>query len=66
MRLIDKSYYDYDFTPVAKPKPKKKKKQRTKEETAAMVANLFGFAPKVTYTAEELQGIAMKQKPSFV
>ena len=63
--LIDKGYYDYDFTEPPKPKPKLKKK--TTREVSSMLAR-FGFKTKLhdgekpPMTAEEMQRIAMEEQ----
>ena len=66
--LIDKDYYDYDFTEPPKPKPKLKKK--TTREVSSMLAR-FGFKTKLhdveeekPMTAEEMQRIAMEELES--
>ncbi|MDE6649313.1 MAG: hypothetical protein K2K45_05235 [Muribaculaceae bacterium] len=67
--LIDKGYYDYDFTEPPKPKPKLKKK--TTREVSSMLAR-FGFKTKLhdvekekPMTAEEMQRIAMEEEGEF-
>lgn len=62
--LIDKGYYDYDFTEP--PKPKAPLKKRSTREVGSILAR-FGFKTKLhdgekkPMTAEEMQRIAMAE-----
>lgn len=60
--LIDKNYYDYDYS---EPKPKIERHQRTAEQTQAIFSRMgFGKVKKLgdSMTAEELQAEALKEK----
>ena len=64
--LIDKGYYDYDFTEP--PKPKTPLRKKSTKEIGSMLAR-FGFKTKLhdaeekkPMTAEEMQRIAMEEQ----
>lgn len=64
--LMDKGYYDYDYTEPQR-KPKTELKEKSEEEVGAMLAR-FGFKTKLRskepkpMTAEEMQRIAMEEE----